>query len=84
MTRIHDGRVLFILPDYGGASWVVVVGFVGERLHPLPCNLLAGGAHADDLLSIEVGDLYHHAVGNNLIAVRLAALQTDLVELGFF
>ena len=52
-----------------GASRVVVVGFGGERLHLLPGELLAGGAHADDLLGIEVGDLNHHAIGNNLIAV---------------
>jgi len=52
-----------------GASGVVVVGFVGERLHFLPADLLASDADADDLLSIEVGDLYHHAVGNHLTAV---------------
>lgn len=52
-----------------GASRIVVVGFGGERLHLLPGELLAGGAHADDLLGIEVGDLNHHAIGNNLIAV---------------
>ena len=52
-----------------GASTVVVVGFRGERLHLLPGELLAGGAHADDLLGIEVGNLNHHAIGNNLTAV---------------
>lgn len=69
-TDANDsGRMLFVRPNCGGASGVVVVEFVDERLQLLPDELFAGGTYANDLLGIEGGDLNHHAIGNNLIAI---------------